>query len=123
VLLPKTDIEETALIANRINEYTSQGKVEKIKLSISHGYATKETDDQSLIEVFATAENHMYRHKLYERSSIRGNTIELIMKTLFEKSNRESQHSERVGNICHAIASAMNFDESYVKKMRIAGLV
>jgi diguanylate cyclase (GGDEF)-like protein/PAS domain S-box-containing protein len=123
ILLPKTDVEETALIANRIKEFTSQGKVGKIQLSISYGYDTKKTDKQSLMEVFATAENHMYRYKLYERSSIRSNTIDLIMKTLFEKSNRESQHSDRVGTICQAIASTMNFDKSYVKKMRIAGLV
>jgi len=123
ILLPKTDVEETLLIANQLKEFTSQGKVGKIKLSISYGYDTKKTDDQSLIEVFATAENHMYRYKLYERSSIRSITIDLIMKTLFEKSNRESQHSDRVSYICQAIASKMNFDKIDVKKMRIAGLV
>ena len=123
IILPKTDAAESVQIANRIKEFSSHGKVGKIELSISCGYDTKNADDQSLIEIFATAENHMYRHKLYERSSMRSNTIDLIMNTLFEKSNRESRHSDRVSTICQAIASKMNFDMGDVKKMRIAGLV
>jgi diguanylate cyclase (GGDEF)-like protein/PAS domain S-box-containing protein len=123
ILLPKTDLEETVQIASRIKEFASQGKVEKIVLSISYGYDTKMIEDQSLIEVFATAENHMYRYKLYERSSVRSNTIDLIMSTLFEKSNRESNHSDRVSSICQATASIMKFDKGDVERMRIAGLV
>ncbi|WP_422487164.1 diguanylate cyclase [Gudongella sp. DL1XJH-153] len=123
VILPRTDAGETVLIANQIKDFASQGKVEKIELSISYGYDTKKTEDQSLIEVFATAENHMYRHKLYERSSMRSSTIDLIMNTLFEKSNRKSLHSNRVSSICQAIALKINFDSVYIKKMRIAGLV
>ncbi len=65
----------------------------------------------------------MYRHKLYERSSTRSKTIEIIMSTLFEKSSRESQHSNRVSAICKAIASKMNLDKDDVNKIRIAGLV
>jgi diguanylate cyclase (GGDEF)-like protein/PAS domain S-box-containing protein len=123
IILPKTDAEETVQIANQIKEFASKVKVDKIELSISYGYDTKRTDEQSMIEIFATAENHMYRHKLYERSSMRSQTIDLIMKTLFEKSNRESLHSDRVSSICQAIASKMNFNKGNVDKMRIAGLV
>jgi HD-GYP domain-containing protein (c-di-GMP phosphodiesterase class II) len=65
----------------------------------------------------------MYRYKLYERSSVRSNTIDLIMSTLFEKSNRESNHSDRVSSICQATASIMKFDKGDVERMRIAGLV
>lgn len=123
IILPKTNAEESVQIANRIKKLASECKVEKIELSISYGYATKTTVGQSMIEVFATAENHMYRHKLYERSSMRSKTIDLIMKTLFEKSNRESLHSDRVSSICQAIALKMDFDKGNIDKMRIAGLV
>lgn len=37
----------------------------------------------------------MYRHKLYESASMRSKMIELIMNTLYEKSNREMCHSNR----------------------------
>ena len=65
----------------------------------------------------------MYRHKLYEHTSAKNKTIEIIMNTLFEKSNRESMHSNRVSSICYAIASKMNFDKDEVNKIRMAGLV
>ena len=123
VLLPKTDAEETMQIANNMKQLASKARIANIELSISYGYDTKTSDKQKTIEIMANAENHMYRHKLYDRSSIRNKTIDLIMNTLFEKSDRESQHSARASNICQAIASKMNFDKGDVNKVRIAGLV
>lgn len=123
VLLPKTSIEETTKIANQIKELAQIESVANIKLSISCGYDTKTTENRSIIETIANAENHMYRHKLYERSSIRSKTIDLIMNTLFEKSAREAEHSKRVSSICQDIASKMNFSKDGINKMKIAGLI
>ncbi len=123
VLLPKTSANETVQIANQIKELASKEMVATIELSISYGYDTKTTDKQSMIEIIANAENHMYRHKLYERSSIRSKTIDLIMNALFEKSNREAAHSNRVGSICQLIASQMNFTKDAVNQMKIAGSI
>lgn len=123
VLLPKTSIEETTKIANQIKELAQIESVANIKLSISCGYDTKTTENRSIIETIANAENHMYRHKLYERSSIRSKTIDLIMNTLFEKSAREAEHSSRVSSICQAIASKMNFSKDGINKMKMAGLI
>jgi HD-GYP domain-containing protein (c-di-GMP phosphodiesterase class II) len=75
------------------------------------------------MEILANAENHMYRHKLFEGSSLRSKTIDVIMQTLFEKSGRESVHSKRVSEICQTIAAAMNFDSDEIDRIRVAGLV
>jgi len=123
VVLPQTTAEETLQIANRMKELASKEKVANIELSISYGHYTKATDNQSIVEVMANAENHMHRQKLYERSSVRSKTIDLIMNTLFEKSNREAMHSNRVSRISQAIASKMNFSKDAVKQMKIAGLI
>ena len=123
LLLPNTDAEETLQIANKIKQLAQIEEVANVELSISYGYDTKTIEKQKIVEIMANAENHMYRHKLYERSSMRSKTIEIIMNTLFEKSNRESMHSNRVSSICMAIASNMNFDNDDVNKIRIAGLV
>jgi len=45
------------------------------------------------------------------------------MNTLYEKSNREMQHSKRVSKICEKIAIGMNFDKDNVNQIRIAGLM
>jgi len=123
VVLPKTSADETVQIANLIKELASKEKVSNIELSISYGYETKTTVSQSIVEVVANAENHMYRHKLYERSSIRSKTIDLIMNALFEKSNREAMHSSRVSRICQSIASKMYYHKDAVSQMKIAGLI
>ena len=123
ILLPNTSSEQSVQIANRIKELASKQKIANIELSISYGYDTKTNDKQSIIEVIANAENHMYRHKIYDRSSIKSKTVDLIMTALFEKSNREAMHSHRVGSICQAIAQKMNFNNDAVNQMRIAGLI
>ncbi|MBV1756480.1 MAG: PAS domain S-box protein [Dethiosulfatibacter sp.] len=123
ILLPNTTAGESVLIANHIKELASNEKVANIELSISYGYDTKTDDKKSMIETIANAENHMYRHKLHERSSMRSKTIDLIMNTLFEKSNRELLHSNRVSAICKAIATKMNLDKDVINQLGIAGLI
>lgn len=123
IALPKTNSDEAVEIASRMKELATNEYVDNIELSISFGNDTKASGCQSLIEVVANAENHMYRHKLYERSSARSKTIDLIMNTLFEKSNREAMHSSRVSRICQSIATKMNFNKDAVNQMRIAGLL
>jgi len=123
VLLANTDIGKTAQIADQIKENATKEKVANIELSISYGYDTKKDDTYSIMDILANSENHMYRQKLYERSSIRSKVVDLIMNALFEKSDRESLHSNRVSVICQAIASKMNPDTSYVDKMRVSGLI
>jgi len=123
VLLPNTTANETVHIANQIKELASKEIAANIELSISYGYDTKTMENQAITEVLANAENYMYRHKLYERSSIRSKTIDLIMNALFVKSNREAMHSARVSSLCQSIATKMDFNENAINQMRIAGLI
>lgn len=123
IILPKTDASGTEQIINRIKGILIEEKVCAVNISISFGYGTKNFEHENIQEVFKIAEDHMYRHKLYERSSIRNKTIELIMNTLYEKSNREMLHSKRVSILCEEIALEMNFDKDNVNKIRIAGLM
>jgi diguanylate cyclase (GGDEF)-like protein len=123
VALTKTEADDALKVANRIKELASHEMVANIELSISFGYDTKTSDRQSIIEIIANAENHMYRHKLHERSSMRSKTTELIMNTLFEKSSREAIHSKRVSSICMVIADKMNYQKEAVKQIGIAGLI
>jgi diguanylate cyclase (GGDEF)-like protein/PAS domain S-box-containing protein len=123
LLLPKTSAADTVKIANHIKELTSKEIVANIELSISFGYETKVKESESISEIVVNAENHMYKHKLIERTSIRSKTIELIMSTLFEKSKHEAQHSNRVSRICQMIAVKMELDQNTINHMRVVGLI
>jgi len=123
IILPKTTKEEAFKIASQIKETALKEKIANIELSISYGCGTKIESRVSIMEVLANAENHMYSHKLSERSSTRSKTTGIIMNALFEKSHRESQHSVRVSKLCETISINMNLDKQEVNKIRIAGLV
>lgn len=123
ILLPRTDTSEAEDIIKRIKDYSLNKKVETIDISISFGYETKRNKEDNIQEILKKAEDHMYRHKLYESSSTRGKTIDLIMNTLFEKSNREMMHSKRVSEISETIAINMNLDKETINQVRTAGLM
>lgn len=123
IILPKTDVIEAENIIKRIKALASIEKVGSLNISIAFGYCTKTNKDESIQVIFKETEDQMYKNKLFESSSIRSNTIELIMNTLYEKNGREMFHSERVSEICDAIASKMNFDKNTVSQIKVAGLM
>ncbi len=60
-------------------------KRRQIWSSICRYDTDKKTDNQSIVEIIANAENHV-QAQAKERSSIRSKITDLIMNTLFEKS-------------------------------------
>ncbi len=123
IIFLKTSQQQAMQIISRIEGFAVGVKVANVDLSISFGCDTITHSSQSMSEALSNAENQMYKNKLHERSSLRSNIINVIMNALFEKSKRESRHSERVSRICQAIAAAMHFDKDTIKQIGIAGLV
>jgi len=123
IILAKTDAETAALIIKRLEMLASREKIRGLKLSIAFGSRTKTRKEENIQKVLKNAEDDMYRHKLYESASMRSKTIELIMNTLYEKSNREMMHSNRVGLICEKIGMRMMLDQDEINQIRTAGLI
>lgn len=123
ILLPNTSKKAAGKIINRINEIASKEQVESINISISFGYGTKVKSDQSLLELFKEIEDEMYRKKLNESASMRSNTIELIIATLYAKNEREMSHSKRVSSLCKRFGIALGMNRDEVNQVRIAGLM
>ncbi len=123
MVLPKTDPYKATKIVKRLEGLIAKEYFNGLVLSVSFGFETKENVEQKMSEIFANAENRMYRHKIFEHSSMRSETINIIMNTLFEKSKRESLHSKRVSIICKYIALNMNFEKDDVSKIKTAGLI
>lgn len=123
VILPNSDIGETKRIIERIKKIADTETVESIQISISFGYDIKHSKDEDIVDVLKSAEDFMYRHKLYESANIKRKMIELILKTLFEKNKNESLHSQRVSDISEKIASAMHYSMEQIGAIRTAGLM
>lgn len=123
LVLPKTDNAGAEKILAQINKQTEKESLDNLVVSLSTGHAVKTDTSTSLDKLFTQAENAMYRHKLTESSSMRSRTIDMIMTSLFEKSEREMYHSERVGELCEAIAQQMGFSSTQVNQVMLAGLM
>ncbi len=126
IIMPNTDKEQANIIANQIKlnvEKEPDGKLSGSSslLSISFGFSTQEEICEPLGILMKQAEGYMYNKKFYDGRSLKGKTINVIMKTLFEKSPRYRMHSERVGNISAAIADKMGFSAENVNRIRVAG--
>jgi len=123
ILLPKTDSDETKEIIKRITDLSLSEKVGSIDISISFGHETKNNNEEKIQEIFKNAEDHMYKKKLFESPSIRGETIKAIINTLHEKNKREEQHSLRVLELCKSMGEALGLPEHEVKELMSVGLL
>jgi len=123
VLLPNTDNIEAERVISRIKEKASKKKVGFTDVSISFGYKTKVAKKQKMQKVFKDAEDYMYRNKLIESAAIKSKLINDIMQALFERSNREKLHAERVRHLCEMIAKNLNFEDNEIAQIRQAGLM
>jgi diguanylate cyclase (GGDEF)-like protein/PAS domain S-box-containing protein len=123
ILLPNTNAEAADQIIKRVKELVATVVVAPLDLSISFGFETKIKQEEDIELVEKSAEDHMYRHKLYETLSMRSQTIDAIMNTLVEKSKRELMHSKRVSSLCATFAATLGLSETEISKMRMAGLI
>ncbi len=123
ILLANTDTAETEQILKRINALALQEKVGSLELSISFGYETKRHVAKDIRDLFKKAEDSMYKKKLFEGPSMRGKTINTIIRTLHEKNSREEQHSYRVSELCHRMGEALGLPEGEIQELKSVGLL
>lgn len=123
IILPKTDFATAEKIVKGIKRLAAAEKVGSFEISISFGCSTKDNKNDDMQKFFKQAEDQMYRNKLSESIRMRRRTIDIIMKTLFEKSDQEMLHSKRVSESCGEIGALLNLSEDDLKQLKIAGLM
>jgi len=123
VILPKTSKQEAHLIIERVRVQLKKETIGNLELSVAFGYDVKTDVQQSIQSLLRNAENNMYQNKLYDGQSTRHNTIELIMKALFEKNQRELFHSNRVSEYCGLLAKALSMNNEDIQRLKLTGLM
>lgn len=121
VLLPNTDRAAVRAVNQRIWDAIQSETIEGVPVSVSWGSSTKVDSQRSLDRMYKDAEDAMYRQKISERTSQRHTSIGLIMKALYEKTPREQEHSQRVGQLCGRLAEVMNLSQSEINELITAG--
>jgi diguanylate cyclase (GGDEF)-like protein/putative nucleotidyltransferase with HDIG domain len=123
MILPNTTRTETEARLKAIETAARDEEIASIELSLSFGYETRTSMEDDFRAIFKLAEDMMYRNKLYASSSAKNKTIGLVINSLFAKSDRESEHSKRVSDLCEYIAEQLHMSTLEIQRMRIAGLM
>jgi len=123
LLLPKTGSSEAEKIVKRINEKIKNITLDKIIASASFGLSSKEDPSEPMTFVFKRAEDNMYKNKLNESTVMKHDTINTIIKTLFEKNDDAQIHSRRVVSFCESIANAFGLTQQNIEEIKTLGLM
>jgi diguanylate cyclase (GGDEF)-like protein/PAS domain S-box-containing protein len=121
-LLPQTAAEEAKERIERMRDALRSVEMGGFELSISFGYGTKVDETDDITEVFKAAEDRMYSNKLYESPSVRGRALDNILKVIYEKSEREEAHSNRVCELCEKFGRSLELDEPMIRSLKTLGL-
>ncbi len=123
ILLPRFSQDKLQDKLRHLESISKEINIYDFSLSISFGYSIKKTQDESLIDIIKVAEDNMYKNKLFISASQRQQIIQGIISTLHEKHPREEKHSERVSFYLVEFGKALNFDETKLINLKIAGLL
>lgn len=108
---------------NQQNDHIADDSMVNELTTISWGYALQKEREDTLDSLEKEAEAFMYNRKFYSHRSLKSKTVDTIMQTLFTKSEREKNHSDRVGLLSEAIAKQMNLSNEEVNRIRVAGFL
>ena len=123
MVCPNTNEESAGQLVDQLYKDLEKEQLDNIVISISAGWEIRENMDQTIRDTLIKAENHMFRKKLVESQSMRNKTIQVIMQTLNEKSEREKRHSVQVSEWSKKIGEAMSLNPQLLKELETAGLV
>lgn len=124
IILPKLN-EDAANSFIRDLKYNLQLQMadELSDVSVTIGSFIKTNNDISLKQAMKNADENMLINKVADNKSVQNTPINMILKVLLEKNQREKIHSRRVSEICVAIGQAMHMNEEDINKLRIIGLI
>ncbi|MFW6295381.1 MAG: HD domain-containing phosphohydrolase [Halanaerobium sp.] len=124
ILLPETDRKAVKKVVKRINKKISNTFLEfeegsKLPLSAALGYGIKKHYYEDIFEILDDAESKMYKNKLTESRSIKSNILNTLLKTLSEKSQETSSHSNRMASLARKMAEKIDLNQSEINKLTL----
>ncbi|MCL5070041.1 MAG: diguanylate cyclase [Actinobacteria bacterium] len=117
IILPKTTVENTDEIIDRIKKSCIENSLELMPLSISMGVAAKLDASQDIKEIMGKAEDDMYRHKLSEKQGIQNSIISSLERTLDKKNYETEKHIQQVKNMALKLGNLLKLPENKIDEL------
>lgn len=127
ILMPNTTEEEADslldFIYNHFKNPINELGLDVDFLSISLGFATKKTIDQSFSSIEKLAEDYMYKRKLLEHKSFHSTLLTSMKTTLYEKSNETLEHANRLMTYARKLGEILNFREEQYNELELLSAI
>ncbi|MBP2028275.1 diguanylate cyclase (GGDEF)-like protein/PAS domain S-box-containing protein/putative nucleotidyltransferase with HDIG domain [Acetoanaerobium pronyense] len=123
ILLPNADNLYIEKMVENMKKKISKKDFSNIEITLTFGWNVKINKEEDLNEILKSAEDRMYRKKLFENPSVRAKTVSAIIKTLHEKNKREEAHSHRVSELCEKMGTVLGLSYDNIKELKVMGLL
>lgn len=123
IFFRKTLLEEAQIYLNKVQEEIKSCILGGLPVSFSWGYAVKKEPEESLVTIISAAEDMMYSRKLLHSTGKKYETIDLILKTLFDRNSKIYRHSQRVSRLAGAFGQYLGWEQEKIHFLRQLGYV
>jgi len=121
ILMPRSDEIVTEIACMRIREAVNMYNMQNpdIPLSLSLGFAVRNTPTLTMNEVYQAADNNMYREKLHRRQSARSAIVNTLMKALQARDFITEGHADRMQDMVALLGEAIGLPGHRIGDLRL----
>lgn len=127
ILMPNTDnraaYQQIEAITRACLEYNENNPLKLYEISLSTGYATKMTVEESLSAMTKAADNHLRNRKLLNHSSSHSDIITSIMATMYAKSAETEEHAKRLSEMACAVGSRLGLLQKSLSELELLSML
>ncbi|MBF8435527.1 diguanylate cyclase [Halanaerobiaceae bacterium Z-7014] len=117
ILLPQTGEKEAREICDRIRKNCSKANDLEIPISIALGHSIKEDLDDDIYSSIDEADEVMYKNKLVESRSVKGNVLKALLNTLRSKCHETEEHAWRLQKMSRKMGEKMDLPSTELDRL------
>ena len=123
ILLPNSDRSQAKALKDRIVSLASKTTIDSLTVSLAIGYSVMKSCEEKFEDVFAEADNNMYRNKLKYGKHMKKKTIDKLLTKLNRKNTEASIHTKEVSRYAEEMGIALKLPVAEVENLKMAGLL
>lgn len=120
ILLPNSDRAQAKALKDRIVSVASKTHVESMHVSLAIGYSVMRHSEEHFDDLFAEADNNMYRNKLRYGKTVKKRTMEKLVQKLNTKHPEVINHAKQVSNYAIKLAQVLGLEDNELENIRLA---
>lgn len=127
VLMPYTDNERARQLVTQIQHtvesYSRNEKPSRYEVSLSIGYSTKQSGEQSIDDAAKTAEALLNHRKLLNQKSSHNSILSSIMATLYARSQETEEHGQRLTRLTKMIGVRLGLEQKELDDLELLSML